>query len=87
LFQSSLSKTPPLSDSRKDFPRHSNRRAASNQNANCQPCLCPYVLPMSMPRAHPDPLPAGRGEGVRQDGRGECSRRSYFVFQQKTPPD
>jgi hypothetical protein len=51
LFQSSLSKTPPLSDSRKDFPRHSNRRAASNQNANCQPCLCPHVSTMSMPRA------------------------------------
>ena len=64
LFQSSLRKTPPLSDSRKDFPRHSNRRAASNQNANCQPCLCPYVSTMSMPRAHPDPLPKEREQSA-----------------------
>jgi hypothetical protein len=51
LFQSGLSKAPPLSDGRKYFPRHSNRRAASNQNENCQPCLCPHVSTMSMPRA------------------------------------
>ena len=50
-FQSGLCKAHALPERRADFPRHPNRRATPKQNENCQPCLCPHVSTMSMPRA------------------------------------
>jgi hypothetical protein len=51
LFQSGQREAGSLSNGRKDFPRHERRRNTEHQNENCYPCLCPHVLPMSMPRA------------------------------------
>jgi hypothetical protein len=63
-FESGLDETQALSESRENFPRHANRRTTTGKNEKCQPCLCLHVSTMSMPRAHPGPLPRGEGERI-----------------------